>query len=228
MPLSAIYYFRHSIRDRAAEVTEADNTWNESWSWTTPPAKHKQERTISFTELQSLSYAIEHFPPSTPKKVAPNCRLRQTKIRSQRLSTLRDKQSWRERDLRPVTTTVNSLSVGIQNAIPAVTDFQSPFYSGFCDTTAFLPVILLPPVSQCCGRNLLIKSRPSHSRVYTTQGTEIAAIFTGECHSETCKSRHHYSFFEKPGVAGFERYYYRLDRPYFQLTSKSVFFQLSI
>ena len=152
-----------------------------------PPAKRKQGRTILFTELQSLSYAIEHFPPSTPKRchlIADYVRLKS----DPRDSLLLEINSPEEKRFEACHNDCQLIVSWLQNAIPAVTDFQSPFYSGFCDTTAFLP-----PVSQCCGRNLLIKNRPSHSRVYTTQGTDIAAIFTRECRNETCKSCHHYS-----------------------------------
>lgn len=117
-----------------------------------PPAKRKQGRTISFTELQSLSYAIEHFPPSTPKRchlIADYVRLKS----GPRDSLLLEINSPEEKRFEACHNDCQLIVSWLQNAIPAVTDFQSPFYSGFCDTTAFLL-----PVSQRCGRNLLIKT----------------------------------------------------------------------
>ena len=111
------------------------------------------------------------------------------------------------------------------SAIPDVGDFLGPFFQG-SDTKDFLPVILLPPVSQCCGNHLLIRNSPSHARVYTTHGTDIAAVFTGECKSRSCPKRYHYSYIEDSSSSETERYYYslmELKQPYFQVTSKTVF-----
>ena len=107
-------------------------------------------------------------------------------------------------------------------------DFMAPFYpseaADVTTTTGFMPVILLPPVSQCCGHNLLIRNRPSQARVYTSHGTEIAALFTGECKS--CHQKYQYSFSERPGngeLVSERSYFYGPDQEYFQLSSKSVF-----
>ena len=102
-------------------------------------------------------------------------------------------------------------------------DFMAPFYpseaADVTTTTGFMPVILLPPVSQCCGHNLVIRNRPSQARVYTSHGTEIAA----KCKS--CHQKYQYSFSERPGNGELSErsYFYGPDQEYFQLSSKSVF-----
>jgi len=62
--------------------------------------------------------------------------------------------------------------------------------------------------------------------VYTTHGTDIAAVFTGECRNPNCRMHHHYSYTETGCTGQTERYYYSLAKfgqPYFQLTSKTIF-----
>ncbi len=113
----------------------------------------------------------------------------------------------------------------LESDMPDVPDFLGPFFRS-SDAKGFMPVILLPPVSQCCGCNLLIRNRPTHARVYTTHGTDIAAVFTGECRSSECRKRYHYSYIESGPSSDTERYYYclkELKQPYFQLTSKTIF-----
>ena len=40
------------------------------------------------------------------------------------------------------------------------------------DSKSFMPVVLLPPVSSCCGNKHLLRSHPSNPRVYTLSGTQ--------------------------------------------------------
>ncbi len=86
-------------------------------------------------------------------------------------------------------------------------DFLGPSFRG-SDAQGFMPVILLPPVSQCCGYNLLIHNRPSHARVYTTHGTDIARVFTRECRNSDCQKHYHYSYMESGSSSDTKRYHY--------------------
>jgi len=97
------------------------------------------------------------------------------------------------------------------------------------DSKSFMPVILLPPVSSCCGNKLLLRSRPSNSnpRVYTLSGTQVAAAYAGECTNSECHKKYHYSYVENLSCSGsYERNYYpattRNLQDYFQVSSQTV------
>ena len=188
-----------------------------------PRAKRRPGREISFSELQSLSYAITHFPPRMPNRWQLISKYVKSMANS-RDPTLYDiNGSGRRFDCSH--TDCQFVANLLGSDIPDVGDFLGPFFRG-SDTKGFMPVILLPPVSQCCGNHLLIRNRPSHARVYTTHGTDIAAVFTGECKSPSCRKRYHYSYIEDSSSGETERYYYslmELKQSYFQVTSKTVF-----
>ena len=188
-----------------------------------PQAKRRPGREISFSELQSLSYAIAHFPPRTPLRWQMISEYVKSMANSRDTILYGINGSERRFDCSHADCQVASNLLG--SDIPEVRDFLGPFFRG-SDSKSFMPVILLPPVSQCCGNNLLIRNRPFHARVYTTHGTDIAAVFTGECKSPNCRKRYYYSYMESVCSGQAERYYYslmELNQPYFQVTSKTVF-----
>lgn len=187
-----------------------------------PPAKRRSGREISFTELQSLSYAITHFPPCTPTRWHLISQYVNANANPMDMLLYGINGSGKRFDRSPMACQIVANLLG--NDIPDVVDFFGPFCHG-SDTRGFMPVVL-PPVCQCCGLNLLIRNRPSHARVYTTHGTDIAAVFTGECRNPNCQMQYHYSYMETGCTGQTERYYYclaKFGQPYFQLTSKTIF-----
>ena len=190
-----------------------------------PPPKRqsiRQGRRVFFSELQFLFYALSHFPPNT-EEVAPDSLVcgQSSKQRLGARNDINNSQGKRFEATHSDCQLVVSLLYSSADT-PEAIDFKSPFYSA-SDATSFMPVILLPPVRQCCGCNLLIQNRPSHARVYTSHGTEIAAVFTGEC--RMCHQKYHHSYSEKTADrdSAAERSYYSPDQEYFQLSSKTFF-----
>ncbi len=43
------------------------------------------------------------------------------------------------------------------------------------------PLVLTPPLTQCCGVKITIRNRPSFPTVYTSNGTFVAATYHGQC-----------------------------------------------
>ena len=118
-----------------------------------PQAKRRPGREISFSELQSLSYAIAHFPPCTPNRWELISEYVKSMANS-RDSVLYDiSGSGKRFDCSH--TDCQFIARLLGSDIPDVGDFLDPFFRG-SDTKGFMSVILLPPVSQCCGSNLLI------------------------------------------------------------------------
>ena len=192
-----------------------------------PPLKRKAGIKISFSELQSLSYAVSHFPSQIPKRwhlVAEYVHKEASRASTPCDSTmLFEINGPAERKFESTHSDCQFVFDLLKDDLPEVPKYANPFYSN-TDSAGFMSVVLLPSVSQCCGHNLLIRNRPSHTRVYTTHGTEVGALFSGEC--RMCKTRYMYSFYEKPhGPSGdAERFYLPpLERQYFQLSSKTVF-----
>ncbi len=60
------------------------------------------------------------------------------------------------------------------------------------ERTAMKRFILLPHTKQCCGEAIIIRNRPSFPIVYTTDGTFIGALFTGECRKGCSKNSYYY------------------------------------
>ena len=70
---------------------------------------------------------------------------------------------------------------------------------------------------------VLCRNRPSYPIVFTTQGTLVAALFSGTC--ATCHTIYHHSFVEtKTGQHTFYAVHdLSADSSYFQVTSRTVF-----
>ena len=90
--------------------------------------------------------------------------------------------------------------------------------STYPEKIALKHVILTPCTTECCGEPIVIRSRPSFPLVYTTQGTLIAALFSGECR-KGCSKKFHYSYYQEGNVTK----YYSPQEKYFQYSSQTVF-----
>jgi hypothetical protein len=93
------------------------------------------------------------------------------------------------------------------------------FLSNYPEKIALKHIVLIPPVKECCGMPIIIRSRPSFPIVYTMQGTFIAAVFNGECR-KGCSKKFHYSFYHQGDTT---HYYIPQSEKYFQSTSQTVF-----
>ena len=80
-------------------------------------------------------------------------------------------------------------------------------------------IILLPTAKICCGVNIIIRNRPSFPLVYTTNGTVIAALFSGE-YRKACGKKFSYSYYQ---VHDKMFYYSPTGKKYFHITSQTIF-----
>ncbi len=93
------------------------------------------------------------------------------------------------------------------------------FICSCADKTAVKRIILLPHVKECCGKAIVIRNRPSFPLVYTTNGTFVGALFTGECRGG-CSSKFSHSFYECNGK---NHYVDPKSSDFFHITSQTVF-----
>ncbi len=80
------------------------------------------------------------------------------------------------------------------------------------------PLVLFPPVKECCGSQTHIRNRPCFPLVYTSNGTYVAAMYNSKCRH--CTKKFHVSFYED----GDQTFFYDPnDGRFFQVTSQTVF-----
>lgn len=73
--------------------------------------------------------------------------------------------------------------------------FYQPLLSNPDISSPLKPIILTPPIFECCGTHLSLRNRPSFPLVYTLSGTYVAAAYHGQCH--LCGTTYHNSYYEK-------------------------------
>lgn len=79
-------------------------------------------------------------------------------------------------------------------------------------------LILMPKQKICCDDPIIVRNRPSFPLVYTTSGTLVAALFSGECRK--CCKKFFYSSYQDGDV---QHFYDPNDDNYFQITPQTVF-----
>ena len=81
------------------------------------------------------------------------------------------------------------------------------------------PIVLLPPIHDCCSSPLKFDPCPSCPLIYTN-GTSVGAVFHGKCRK--CDRSYYYSYW---GEGTTQRYYDPISNPqeYFQYSSSSLF-----
>ena len=83
------------------------------------------------------------------------------------------------------------------------------------------PIILTPPISQCCDSTLISRNRPSFPIVYTTMGTYIAASYHSICCH--CSKVYYPSHYEVPHENTTVFYDVSKHTRYIQISSQTVF-----
>lgn len=185
-----------------------------------PPCKQKPGREVSYTELRSLSYAINHFPEGMPNRCKMIAQYVQRSVQDDDSLTFVIGGS--EKRFDHSHTDCQYVAMLLGDNLSAPRPELEPFSMGV-DSKSFMPVILLPPVSSCRGSKLLLRSRPSNPRVYTLSGTQVAAAYAGECTNPECHKKYHYSYVENLSCSGsYECNYYPATTPnlqdYFQVS----------
>lgn len=188
---------------------------------------------VDHEELNSLLFAIGHFPEATPnrwelvsefvrsnKKVGTPACVTAPTVCLGRSNEAVKKSKFLSLDNRSNCKVIYKL-VKISYPLLLERSLVDVLFKKSAKT-AFKPIILVPSKTKCCGgRNIKMDSRPSFPIVYTMTGTYVGALFHGECVS--CKVRY---FPNYKIINGEHRIY---DNPleshneYFQVTCKSVF-----
>ena len=197
-----------------------------------------KDKILSFSQLKSLLFALEHFPEKTPlrwsliaKYVSESKVEDKTKIRIG--GSLKSK-SGEEEEFNPTPEECKTVSQWLTKNHPQLLesfDESEPFFK-WSEKDAFKPIVLLPSKLKCCGSSITIRNRPSFPVVYTSHGTNVAASFNGNC--KTCRKVYYYSYFEDCPVSESDsnkdskdqrRVYYDFspDLKYFQVSNKTMF-----
>lgn len=197
-----------------------------------------KEKILSFSQLKSLLFALEHFPEKTPlrwsliaKYVGESKRLDKTRIRID--GSLKPKCGGTE-EFIPTADECKTVSQWLMQNQPELlesNDESEPFFE-WSEKDAFKPIVLLPLKLNRCGSNITIRNRQSFPIVYTSHGTKVAASFHGNCMK--CINVYYYSYFEEFPVVNSDnnivakeqrRIYYDSapDLQYFQVSNKTLF-----
>ena len=198
-----------------------------------------KDKILSFSQLKSLAFALEHFPEKTPlrwtliaKYVSESKFKDKTKIRIG--GSLKSKSGDAE-EFNPTPEECKTVSQWLTKNYPELLesyDESEPFYK-WSEKDAFKPIVLLPSKLTCCGCSITIRNRLSFPIVYTSHGTNVAASFNGNC--KTCKKVYYYSYFEDCGGPDSSEsnkdskdqrrvyYDYAPDLKYFQVSNKTIF-----
>ena len=93
-------------------------------------------------------------------------------------------------------------------------------------------IVLLPSKFTCCGSDITIRNWLSFPIMYTSQGTNVAASFNGNC--KTCRKVYYYSYYENCPLPESDSNKYLKDQrrlyndfaanlKYFQVSNKTMF-----
>jgi hypothetical protein len=100
-------------------------------------------------------------------------------------------------------------------------DLTKNWFDNNDKNNAVKPLVLVPPITSCCGQTFPLRSSASFTVVFTESGTLVAAVFHGSC--SKCSTSFWYSYKEsKDG----ERTYFDptdVNAPYFQYSRETVF-----
>lgn len=192
-----------------------------------PTAKKGKGISIKYNELGTLCYAVKHIPDRTPKR---------WELISTLVSEVKDCKNespsmiLKEKDDAQVKVfggTPSSCRDAVSilcSSYSEVLDFSESkcrdLLSTHFEKTAIKPIIMVPSIDRCCGELITIRNRPSFPLVYTTHGTSIAALFTGECR-KGCGKKFNYSFYRSSSNKTF--FFNHVGKEYFHITSQTVF-----
>ena len=134
-----------------------------------------KDKILSFSELQSLVFGLDHFPEKTLLRwslIAKYVRERtvedNTKIRIS--GSLTKSKSEEVEEFNSTAEDCKTVSQWLTQNYPELLesyDEMEPFYKS-PEKDAFKPIVLLPGKLTCCGSNITIRNRPSFPIAYTS------------------------------------------------------------
>ena len=219
-----------SLSSRPNTLHQAKANKRKCFSVQSGICKKRRSFSITYDQLGALCFASKHIPDSTPK-------------RWDLISTLvSDSSSSNEESPSPKITLhehdetqhskivqFDKSSISCKEVVHLLITKYSDMFNfsednltcildSYVDKNALKHIILLPQEKSCCGNSIIIRNRPSFPLVYTTKGTYIAALFSGECRK--CTKKFNYSYYH---VGDQLHYYDHNQLSFFQLSSQTIF-----
>ena len=137
------------------------------------PCKQKPGREVSNTDLWSLSYVINHFPEGMPNCWKMVAQYVQRSAQDDSLTFVIGGSGMR---FDHGHTDHQCVAMLLGDDLSAPRPKLEPF-SIRVDSKSFMPMILLLPVSSCCGNKLLLHSRPSNPpAIHSVRNTSSSSI----------------------------------------------------
>lgn len=194
-------------------------------------AKYNRGISISYRELGILCAATKHVPQCTPKRwdlistIVCDCVNNENEIPLASTLQLHIQETegvkYKNFDKSPscCKEAVRIICSKYKQLFDdSLTLIQDTLIS-YVDKTALKRIILLPPVKECCAEPILIRNRPSFPLVFTTQGTFVAALFSGECR-RGCSKKFSHSYYHQ----GEKLHYFNPgDSEYFHISTQTIF-----
>lgn len=169
---------------------------------------------LSYIQLAALLFALNYFPEALPKRweaiavyvglcsqlLSETACRGGTSISVEVVDRAGDEQvrkktrqnfSGSSKECKQVANIINDVKYA--DVCSSTEFFYKPLLSNPDITSPLKPIILVPPVLQCCELRLAIRNRPSFPLVFTKAGTYIAASYHGQC--QKCGTSYYPSFY---------------------------------
>ena len=182
--------------------------------------------TIRYSELQALIFAAKHIPDRTPKRwevvskfVSDYCEGEEATFTIE-LTAIQSN----DRVFSSTPATCQKLFTTISDDWSSIEVLsEEKFLRSMCcypQKNALKPLVLLPPIKECCGALTHIRNRPAFPIVYTLRGTYVAAMYSADCRH--CTKKFHLSFCEE--ISTKKKIFFDPNGSSFlQVTSQTVF-----
>ena len=198
-----------------------------SFTSDTPCDSKKRSVYISYKELEVLCASTRHVPERTTKRWDLISKIVSSAASSSENNSpkllLNEKHGVKSKSFDKTPSgckeVVSLLHSKYSETLDSSEDAIQHTILSSTNKSALKPIVLLPPVKRCCDEPILIRNRPSFPLVYTTKGTYIAALFSGEC-VKGCGKKFSHSYYHDNG----KLYYFNPDdSEYFHITTQTVF-----
>lgn len=191
-------------------------------------SKKKRATGISITyfQFETLRFATKHIPQGTPKRWdlistlvndcssacndSPHMLLKENDASCIRLF---------DRSASDCKEVVRMLCLKYKGMFEFSESTISKMLLTYVEKSALKYIILLPHAKECCGEPIIIRNRPTFPLVYTSKGTFVAAMFSGECR-RGCSNKFCYSYYLHDSKT---HYYSLTGNFFFHITSKTIF-----
>ena len=188
---------------------------------------------VNYLQVSALLFALDHYPENTPRRweaIAAYIEIMKPDAGYEEdLETFTLTYSNAPKRIKKVFTgsanECQQLAIILKSYYPYlvnnVKQLYRPLLSNADRNSPLKPIILTPPISQCCDSTLISRNRPSFPIVYTTMGTYIAASYHSICCH--CRKVYYPSHYEVPHENTAVFYDVSKHTGYLQISSQTVF-----